>query len=79
MLKYASKSLCPRAGFVSRHYREASLLPQARRISSPRIRKNIPLEFHTSRAPDGGIETVKTINEGAADHRRCAPKKARHV
>ena len=51
---------------AARTYMEASLLPQALHISSPRIRKNIPLKLHTSRAPDGGIETVKTIIEGAA-------------
>lgn len=42
------------------------LIPQALRISSPRARKNIPLKLHTSRASDGGIETIKTIIEGAA-------------
>ena len=42
------------------------LLPQALRISSPHITKNIPLKLHTGRAPAGGIEAVQAIIEGAA-------------
>ena len=64
MPNYASKSLCPRAGFVSRQYRKVGLLPQALRISSSRFGKSIPLKLHTRRASDGGIETVKAIIEG---------------
>ena len=40
------------------------LLPQALRISSPRTRKNIPLELHTGRTSDGSVETEQAIIEG---------------
>jgi hypothetical protein len=64
MPKYAFNALCPRAGFVSRQYRKASLLLQAIRISSPSTRKNIPLKLHTGRTSDGSVETEQAIIEG---------------
>ena len=69
MLKYASTSLCPRAGFVTRPiqgFRSECLLPHALRGTLAICLENIPLELHTRRAPDGGVETVEAIIEGAA-------------